>query len=75
MTMPDSYCRKCDGKNHWVFFAPVFVAGIDARDSAVDSRGVRSRHPVGIGTHICMDCAISHGFANARGELKEGVAL
>jgi hypothetical protein len=67
MTFPDSYCRKCHGKNNVVFFAPVFVAGMDARDS--------SRHDVGVGTHICLSCAIAHGFANSRGELKAGVSL
>lgn len=64
---PDSYCRKCDGKNHAVFFAPVFVYGMDARDS--------SRHAIGVGTHICLDCAISHGYADKQGNLKSGVTL
>lgn len=67
MLMPDSYCRKCNGKNNAVFFAPVFVAGIDARNGA--------RHETGVGTHICMECAIASGFANSRGELKQGVTL
>lgn len=67
MTIPDSHCRKCDGKNHWVFFAPVFVARMDARDS--------TPHEIGIGTHICMDCAIALGFADSQGLLKEGVTL
>lgn len=67
MTMPDSYCRKCNGKNHWVYFAPVFVAGMDCRDS--------TRHPVGIGTHICMDCAMALGYADSQGFLKDGVTL
>lgn len=67
-TSPDSYCRKCGGKNHCVMFAPVFVAGMDARSATrCDGRG--------IGTHICLDCAISHGFADAQGYLKPGVAL
>jgi len=64
---PDSYCRKCDGKNHVVFFAPVFVAGMDARNSA--------KHEIGIGTHICMECAIGHGFADSQGNLRAGITL
>lgn len=64
---PDSYCRKCNGKNHMVFFAPVFVAGRDARGNGP--------HPVGIGTHICVECAIAHGLADSQGQLKAGVAL
>ena len=67
MTFPDSYCRKCNGKNHVVFFAPVFVAGMDARNSA--------KHETGIGTHICITCAISHGFADMQGNLLAGVSL
>ena len=67
MPFADSYCRKCGDKNHIVFFAPVFVAGMDARDS--------SKHSIGVGTHICLECAIAHGFANSWGELKPGVAL
>lgn len=67
MGFPDSYCRKCHGKNHVAFFAPVFVAGIDARNG--------SKHEQGVGTHICVPCAISHGFADSQGNLKPGVRL
>ena len=67
MTFPDSYCRKCTGKNHVVFFAPVFVAGMDARNS--------EKHETGIGTHICIACAISHGFADSQGNLRAGITL
>lgn len=67
MTMPDSHCRKCDGRNHMVFFAPVFVAGIDARNGA--------KHETGVGTHICLNCAIAHGFSDTQGNLKAGVTL
>ena len=67
-TMADSYCRKCHGRNHLVFFAPVFVAGIDARNS--------TPHPIGVGTHICFDCAESRGWIDWKtGNLKQGVTL
>ena len=58
MLFPDSYCRKCASKNGTVFLAPVFVAGIDARDG--------SHHPVGIGTHICLECAESRDWIDTR---------
>jgi hypothetical protein len=67
MQFPDSYCRKCNGKNHVVFFAPVFVVGLDCRDS--------TPHATGVGTHICLDCAIKAGFADRQGNLKPGVVL
>lgn len=64
----DSYCRKCQGRNHLVFFAPVFVAGIDARNG--------QKHETGVGTHICFDCANRQGWIDPRnGNLKQGVAL
>lgn len=68
MQFPETYCRKCGDKNSLVFFAPVFVAGVDARDS--------SKHQTGIGTHICFACAMSRGWIDhASGNLKTGVAL
>ena len=66
MTLPDSYCRKCGGLNHWVYFAPVCVPGMDARTSKPGET---------VGTHVCLDCAISHGFCTSQGDLKEGVVL
>ena len=65
---PDSYCRKCNGKNPLVMFAPVYVPGMDARTGARSSGQ-------GVGTHICLDCAIRHGFDTSQGDLKPGVGL
>lgn len=64
----DSYCRKCGGKNHIVFFAPVFVSGIDARNGA--------KHDIGIGSHVCFECAETRNWIDRKtGNLKQGVQL
>lgn len=65
---PDTYCRKCNAKNSAAFLAPVFVEGIDARTG--------QKHPTGVGTHICLDCATKQNWIDARtGNLRPGVTL
>jgi hypothetical protein len=68
MSFPPMECRKCGGINPLVYFAPVYVAGINA---------ITGKREAGQGkaSCICIPCAIRAGFADKQGNIREGVKL
>ena len=62
---PQMTCRKCESKNPIVYFAPVIVPSLMARDNT-------PQYPA---TCICLSCAKSRGWLDGDDNLKSGVQL
>jgi hypothetical protein len=68
MTFPPMECRKCGAINPLVYFAPVYVAGMNAITGKLEAGH-------GKASCICIPCAILAGFADKQGNILEGITL